>query len=279
MLRKLLRHEWKSVSKIMVAVNFGIILLTIFGSLILSTDIFDNKDAFPLAMLLMIFYILSMMTFSTVTLVYVYVRFYKNLFTAEGYLMHTLPVTRSQLFHSKLIVGYFWIFLNSMLNLLSTYVLGFAAGFHATSREDMQDMFQDISTGVLINDYTFADIFGFSPFLLLLVIILLLVTSCLCTLLMGYLSILLGQLMEKYRLAASIGFYMAIYLINQIVTSIAMLLPSRQLMIDAVDSTSLSLLGDMFRIMFPAGAAIQLALSLVFYIICIFLIRRKVNLE
>ena len=279
MLRKLLKHEWKAVNKVMITVNLGIVLLTIFGSMILSTDTFDNEEAFPLAILLTIFYSLSMITFSTVTLIYIYIRFYKNLFTAEGYLMHTLPVTRTQLFHSKLIVGYFWIFLNSMLNILSTAVLGFVAGLHFASREDMQDIFEDVSKEFLIKDYTFADIFGFPPLLLLLVIFLLMLTSCFGTLLMGYLSILLGQLMEKYRLAASIGFYMAIYLINQIITSMAMLLPSGQLMIDAMDDTSISFMGDLLRIMFPAGTAIQLALGIVFYMICIFLLRRKVNLE
>lgn len=52
MLRKLLKHEWKAVNKVMITVNLGIVLLTIFGSMILSTDTFDNEEAFPLAILL-----------------------------------------------------------------------------------------------------------------------------------------------------------------------------------------------------------------------------------
>ena len=86
MLKKLLKYEWKSVSRILLPLNLGIVLLTIIGCVILSTDIFDSEQALPLALLLFLFYTLSVITFTGITLIYIYVHFYKNLFTAEGYL-------------------------------------------------------------------------------------------------------------------------------------------------------------------------------------------------
>ena len=56
-------------------------------------------------------------------------RFYKNLMTDEGYLMFTLPVSRSQLIWSKLIVSMAWGILSAVLAaLMWTMVLSVTGG-------------------------------------------------------------------------------------------------------------------------------------------------------
>ena len=259
MLKKLLKHEWNSVSKVLGPVNLGVILITLIGSIILSTDLLDGNNMFPMIVLLLSLYIISLMTFASVTLIYVYVRFYKNLFTAEGYLMYTLPVTGTQLFHSKLLVGFFWSGVNTMLTMLSTIILAFTATLH-TARED----------------FRFEDILGYQPVVFFMIIILVILTSCLSSILMGYLSILLGQLVEKNRLAASIGFYMVIYLINQIFSSIVMIFPNTNFILEG---NSVSFIGDLFRLLFPGLLITQLFFSIVFYVVSLILVRRQVNLE
>lgn len=287
MLRKLLKHEWKSVSKVLFPVNLAIILLTVIGCIILSTNLFDTKEALPLAVLLLVLYALSLMSFSFVTLIYVYVRFYKNLFTSEGYLMYTLPVTPTQLFHSKLIVGYFWTALNSLFTILSFAALGFAAGFHAAVKEAdsvpssfLNEMFSISINEEITETFSFADLFGYPPvefFILLLTMILI---SCLSTVLMGYLSILLGQLMEKFKLAASIGFYIAIYLVTQIISSIAMILPNIHLMVGNLDSTSpTNAMAELYHNLLPSTIVTYLILGSIFYVISLLLMRRNVNLD
>ena len=156
MLKKLLKHEWISVSKVLGHVNVGVILITIIGSIILSTDLLDGNNMFPMIVVLLSLYIISLMTFASVTLIYVYVRFYKNLFTAEGYLMYTLPVTGTQLFHSKLLVGFFWSGVNTILTMLSTIILAFTATLHTTSKEDMQYIFSSVNDSA--KDFRFEDI-------------------------------------------------------------------------------------------------------------------------
>ncbi len=286
MLKKLLKYEWKSVSRILLPLNLGIVLLTIIGCVILSTDIFDSEQALPLALLLFLFYTLSVITFTGITLIYIYVHFYKNLFTAEGYLFHTLPVTRTQLFHSKLFVGSFWCSINSLLTVLSAAALGFAAGFHAAAVDNidsMQGLLMDGSIAKTADrtsaDFIFSEIFGFSPVVFVIVLVLMLVTSCISSVLMGYLSILLGQLIEKFRLAASIGFYMAIYIVTQVLASIVMIVPNLHLFLDNSDESSKYFLSSFFCSMLPAAIITQLILILIFYAASIFLIRRSVNLE
>ena len=55
--------------------------------------------------------------------IYIAVRFYKNLYTDEGYLMHTLPVTPRQLLVSKLTVGSLWSFLVTILTLWAVFLI------------------------------------------------------------------------------------------------------------------------------------------------------------
>jgi len=274
MLKKLLKHEWNSVSKVLGPVNLGVILITLIGSIILSTDLLDGNNMFHMIVLLLSLYIISLMTFASVTLIYVYVRFYKNLFTAEGYLMYTLPVTGTQLFHSKLLVGFFWSGVNTMLTMLSTIILAFTATLHTAREEDIQYIFSSANDSV--KDFRFEDILGYQPVVFFMIIILVILTSCLSSILMVYLSILLGQLVEKNRLAASIGFYMVIYLINQIFSSIVMIFPNTNFILEG---NSVSFIGDLFRLLFPGLLITQLFFSIVFYVVSLILVRRQVNLE
>ncbi len=286
MLRKLIKHAWKSVTKILLPLNLGIVLLTIIGCIILSTNIFDDDKALPLALLLFLFYTLSITVFTGITLIYIYVHFYKNLFTAEGYLFHTLPVTRTQLFHSKLIVGSFWCSINSLLTVMSAAALGFAAGFHIVTDEKMsslQSLFLDGSFSEAADktaaSFNFTNIFGYPPFIFILLLILMLLTSCISAVLMGYLSILLGQLVEKYRLAASIGFYMVIYMITQTLTSIVIITPNIHYFINSGEEISDYFIRDLFCSMFPISIISQIILILIFYAVSLLLIRRNINLE
>lgn len=288
MLGKLLKHEWRAVSKVLGIVNLTIVLITMIGCFILNTDIFDQPGAAPLAVFLVILYALSLMVFSTVTIIYVYVRFYKNLYTAEGYLMHTLPVMPLQLFHSKFLIGYFWVTLNSLLTMISIMALGFSAGYHTArtgDSENIDEILQELGILVTANetaaqDFSFQSIFGFTPVQFIFLLLLMQLFSAFASVMIGYVSILLGQLVEKYKLAAAIGFYIALYMVTQIITSIVLILPSiTSLISDTEDTASAMILSDYYRSLFSSTTITQLVLGFIFYLVSILLIKRKVNLD
>lgn len=60
--------------------------------------------------------------FFIVTLVLILVRYYKNFFTDEGYLTFTLPVSRTKLLNSKIIMAFFWMCL-TVLGCVIAYTL------------------------------------------------------------------------------------------------------------------------------------------------------------
>ncbi|MEG1945886.1 MAG: hypothetical protein RR139_02210 [Lachnospiraceae bacterium] len=282
MLRKLLKHEWNATKKLLLPLNLSLIVITLIGCIILNTNIFNQESFFPLAIFLLIFYILSLVTLGMVSSIYLFVRFYKNLFTAEGYLMFTLPVSSLQLFHSKLLVGFFWSIINCLFTILSIFALGFSAAFHSFFEKGASDITQFFQTGIVLGKgsevISFQSLFGFTPMQFLLLFIGMSFIGCFFSLNMGYVSVALGQLIQQYKLACSIAFYIAFGIVTQIVSSILMILFNFNML--QSDTTNFTFtLGEIYQKLFPASYGISFFLGLLFYTITVVIIRRKVNLD
>ena len=108
MLKKLLRYDFKAVLKYWWIAALSSVVLSFGGGWCIS--IFTNEKDLPealyvVATLLMIVVVLGLVAFAILSTILIFTRFYKNFFTDEGYLTFTLPVKRSQLLNSKLIVS------------------------------------------------------------------------------------------------------------------------------------------------------------------------------
>lgn len=284
MLGKLMKHEWIATRRILLPVNFTIVLITLVGCIFLGTDILHSENSLPLVILLIILYALSMMVLSLVSSIYLLVRFYKNLFTAEGYLMFTLPVTPVQLLNSKLFVACLWSFFNTLLTLASFFALGASSGYYSAVHGDSNKKSAFLSGFVSVmskgaqDSASFRDVFGYSPLELLLLCFITLFIGAFFSLVMGYLSIALGQLVEKHKLACSIGFYIAFYIGIQIISSIIMVIVNLGTLLDS-DLETLELTRSIYSSVLPTAAILHLVLGILFYIITHLIIRKKVNLD
>ncbi len=108
MLRKLLKYDFSSVFKlwwIAALSSFGLSLLA--GGCIKILDVGRNLPTVvdTSAAILLVLSVIGIVAFVLVSLVLVYVRFYKNLYTDEGYLTFTLPVKISEILNSKIILA------------------------------------------------------------------------------------------------------------------------------------------------------------------------------
>ena len=100
MLGKLIKHEWKSTYKMGCLMLVVIALITVFGWLAFQTPMWKSLsrndfsfgwlDIFGFLTLMM--YVLLLVGVNFGILIYLGVRFYKTMYTDEGYLTHTLPV-------------------------------------------------------------------------------------------------------------------------------------------------------------------------------------------
>ena len=126
MLGKLIKHEFRATGRILLPV-YLVMLLT--AALVRGFQVLTEQTAGEfmraLAVLSVLLFSAAVFGGSILAFVLMIYRFYKNLMTDEGYLMFTLPVSRSQLIWSKLIVSMAWGILSAVLAaLMWTMVYG-----------------------------------------------------------------------------------------------------------------------------------------------------------
>lgn len=109
MLKKLLKYDLRAIFKYWWILAISSVGLSLVGGMCLYAlthfiDSDPNVIMIIIAALGIVATVIGLSAFLIVTEILIFVRFYKNFFTDEGYLTFTLPVKRSHLLNSKLIV-------------------------------------------------------------------------------------------------------------------------------------------------------------------------------
>ena len=136
-------------------------------------------------------------------------RFYKNMFTDEGYLTFTLPVTVTQNLWAKLLVGSLWQILAGLASMAAVALI-FIGGVGLNPLVNMSNL-QMLISGIigLIFQVPAEQLAGL--WLLTLEGLAEIIISIPAGLLMLYLAITLGcQIAKKHKVLASIGMYFAV---------------------------------------------------------------------
>lgn len=107
MLTNLIAFDLKNSARLLVPLHIALLIFTILGRITLGSD-FLMQMPDEIFALLVIFYVMMVIVVGVISSFYFIYWFYKNLFTDEGYLMHTLPVRPWQLVASKLTGLFFW---------------------------------------------------------------------------------------------------------------------------------------------------------------------------
>ena len=128
MLGKLLKHEFKETSKRMLPLYLVLVVITILGRIVAQSIMIsgnaDSSTIMAIFNILSVFiYVVGLIVISIASYIYLIMRFYKNLFSNEGYLMHTLPVTSWQLLISKLVTAFIWFISETILIFLSIFCI------------------------------------------------------------------------------------------------------------------------------------------------------------
>lgn len=127
MLKKLLKYDFKSVFKYWWIAAVSATALSVLGGFCLKVlvdstaeeAVFQPPEVLTVSSsLLLMLTIMALSAFSVISAILLFVRFYKNFFTDEGYLTFTLPVKRSTHLNSKLILGFATQFATSAVIIL-----------------------------------------------------------------------------------------------------------------------------------------------------------------
>ena len=210
MLSKLLKYEFRATGRIMLPV-YALLLVTAGGTSVTGS----LMGRYPESTVLSIFRTLFMTLFAfttfgvlLLTLVLMVYRFYKNLMTDEGYLMFTLPVSRSQLIWSKLLVSLVWSVLSTVLA-----ALAWMAEISVVGRENV---FSLIAQGLRsLRQHLSGNLTGCAAALVVLCLV-----SCLVSFLKFYAAISLGHSFSNHKLLLSVVFYIGFGIAVQTILSV-----------------------------------------------------------
>lgn len=222
MLGKLLKYDLKSifkywwlfaVSSVGVSVLGAVSLLGFTSAMQAATETDFSVFIGLMCFFAFLFSLLALSAFIIVAEILIYVRFYKNLFSDEGYLTFTLPVKRHQLLTSKLIMAIITEACTVTLffvEIVSIFLVGLGPLFLETFGLD--------SIGTLFEalGLIFAELGVFSVIYIIEALLLSLVTSAFSVLLV-FACISFGSMIaKKHKVLASVGIY---YLVNSVVSS------------------------------------------------------------
>ena len=120
MLKQLLKYEFKATKSLYFGLYLALALLSVvLGFSFRQENAWADSTNFGrLEVILMVLYLSVIFAIAVLCFVSTVQRFYKNLLGREGYLMHTLPVTETQLILSKLITSMVWVLCSGLVGIV-----------------------------------------------------------------------------------------------------------------------------------------------------------------
>lgn len=210
MLGKLLKYEFKSTARIFLPLYPALLIMALLNKLMYSLIKTENFFGGIPSALFSTVYGVVFIGILVITFLVMIQRFHKNLLGDEGYMMFTLPVKSNLLIFSKLIVAFVWNVASFFIAMISILILVPDYGFIAEIPRVLSEANQEL----LFN-------YGVSIWAIIFVLALLIIVGVISSILMIYVSIALGHLMGRHRLAGSFAAYLIVSTITQAITMVA----------------------------------------------------------
>lgn len=139
MLKQLLKYEFKATGR-----TYGGLYLALVALAVLSGFSLRGSSNGDVTALFLFAYMAVAIAVAVVSVMTIVTRFTRNLLGREGYLMHTLPVTESQLILSKLISSVVWVLCSCIVGLFSFVVMLLAAALDITAMQYLPQLWQKV---------------------------------------------------------------------------------------------------------------------------------------
>ncbi len=211
MVKKLFKHEFDAYIRTIIPMHLVLLGVAIMGRFV---QLFENEsDAYKIVFGSSIAaYVITAIVCLVLTTFFCIKRFYSNLFSSEGYLSFTLPVTSSQHIMVKSIVA--------VLAQIASLVMIFLCTCVLTLGDVCVELFK--AGGYLTN--VFFDVYGIHATFFTIEFIVTLVLSLAASTMIFYACIAIGQRAKKNRVACAIGVYFIYYFIYQVIGTMCIVL-------------------------------------------------------
>ena len=212
MVKKLIKYDFMSYFRLLLPVQLILIGIAAVNRII---QLFENPDSTAYSTIFIssvVLYSIAIIVLILMTVIISIVRFYQGMYSNEGYLNHTLPVSPAQHIAAKLISSLMF-YLGSLLAVFISFVV-------ITLGDVNIEVFKAFF--YLVREY-FSD-YGIEGAAYVLEGILFLLGLRISTTLLYYFCISVGQLVSKKKILLAFGVYFGIYAVTQILGTFIIIL-------------------------------------------------------
>ncbi|MBD5467802.1 MAG: hypothetical protein HDR21_06585 [Lachnospiraceae bacterium] len=290
MLGKLLKNEFKTTYKTMLVIYIVTIVTTLgccfFGirqfysySWISENETLRRIQG-VLGVTFTIAYVIIVIALVLLTYVLMCERFYKSMYSEQGYLTHTLPVSPLSNLNARLITSLVWLFVSGIILLISILLIAISLDPQAFWEDLRSFSYSVFDTSCLLST-------GYSFPVFMLIILLLILAACANALLLVFAALSLGQLANLHKRRAAVGFGVAFVFLEQFAATMVMvhIVDKIANMLRGYDTTRSMIehAGYLTRVSFQTTIWSMICIFTVFaaiyYVICAVIVKRHVNLE
>lgn len=264
MLGKLVKYDLKYAFRIFLLVHGIYLLICILLRLLVMNQLDFSKPEevlVPPITLILILEIFLLSAVSLTTSLLIALRFYRNLFSREGYLTWTLPASSSEHLLAKFCSGY--LIAAADIAFIAAGILILVTGSNVT------EAYRQIAPD--INDALGTSLSVYAPKLFLFSLL-----FTFTTVIQIYFCIALGQLFQGHRVLFAIAFYFLTGFVVQLLTVLFMI--AAGLFHDRVPVSSSLNLGQYTDSLYLMTGALSIVLAAAEYIATHYIMKRKINL-
>lgn len=225
---KLLKYENKALSKTILPIGIATMFVAVFGSAMLKLNLIMNRLVkngsvlFTLKAVTTTFFAISVIAMISAVFVAGFMlmqRYYRNLFTDEGYLTFTLPVKTEHILLSKLTSAVIWgafVVVCSVAAVLIIVLFGTTP--ELVNHKALEEIVHFVQALFKID-------FDINGYLIFVQTFITLILSVVEQYLMIYLAITLGnQVAKKHKVLGAIGMYFVVYAVCQAINSVVLVI-------------------------------------------------------
>lgn len=280
MLKKLLKYDWKSVSGLLLILHGILLAYTLIGRIGIAFGLSKYGDTLTgsiteaygiVSGIYILIYVFFILAITVVTGVYLAARFHKNLFSDEGYLTHTLPVSPAKIMWSKILVSWAWIVIDAVFVVASIMMLVL-----------FKQTFEPFKNVVCEFFSILAGVYGMQNQVLMILLILTVLAQFFgCYTMLVLFSMCLGSLFKTHKILGAVVSFFGINIILSIVSTIIMFAVPGWSSTGSVSVTAAAnggFIGGENSI-FLFTFVWNLALAVVFFLGSRYILSRKLNLE
>lgn len=274
MLGKLIKYDLKSTTKFLLIIHLFLVAASVFGRVFITGRLdFEMEGVNELLLTLtFVLFIIVFVGVSYGTYIVIAVRFYKNLFSDEGYLTNTLPVTRGMHLLAKTLSGGIWAVIDMFLIFVSTWILLSIPLLTDTIGAHWDEFIRLLGFG------------GQGDFSLFLAhLTLVSIIGGFCSVISIEASVIFGQLFNSHKVLGAVVSYFAITVVLSVVSTVVMSMTGvlgENLAVSnaSPDSMTFSFAGYMTDLL-NATLGLSVATAVILYIASFFILKKRINLS